>query len=460
MNFSRPLLFLFAFLKLASLSLAINQPLDETKVFEWWDDGLVTPEEASEILDLIQEGNFEEACRLSETLALESCEEKISGPKKKRPVKASTPKRDRKVSVFSPEGYVAWTARMDSLGNLEKQFTDMNIRFYRYSLHLGSHSQLAYRNEGHEAYFGQIASNEFHSLLPTDTLWGTSVIYSLGNFQLQGTLDTSLYWNGRLGYKFQKNASASIFYWDSFRIPQEIASGGIQLRLPWMDLSGWYQRGQDFPLLKIRLHQKTTGFSWQTTAYFHGKDIPEISRLSTTLLKNRFSGTQQISLTAASLWNSRITANARLMIPQENDSLKGRLKVTAESGPSALRGLFSVTCLEAQQQCPENDFRWKVSSGFLPDFTLEGDVRSRHTRRKGFSVPRIQGSVTYHPADQIKARLVLQFPRGAPQEKTQIRTETTIGTNFIQSQLVVTFQRVRTQEFHPVHGLIQLKWLF
>ncbi|SHK74316.1 hypothetical protein SAMN05720468_10649 [Fibrobacter sp. UWEL] len=463
---------------------ADHTPLQESQIFDWWDDGLITAEEAGELLDLIQDGNFEEACLLSQALALESCEEEKTVQKRIAP-------------SLTPEGYVSWTARMDSLGMLERHFTDLNIRFYRYSLHLGTHSQLAYKNHGSEAYFGQISTRELHSQIPTDTLWGTGILYPVGKFQLQASLDTALHWNTSLGYKFQKNVTASLFYWDGFRRPRELALGGIQLKTPWLDFAGWYQRGQDAPLLKLRLHQKSTAksaggtngksstvgtggkppavkVSWQTTAYYHGTDIPEIARLSPTLLKNEFTGTQQVSATVPALWNSRLTANAQVSIPQENDAtgksqgradiptnaLKGRLKVSAESGPDALRGLFSITCLEAESHCPENDLRVKLTSGYFQQFTLEGAIKSRHTRGEGFSVPQSQVYLTYHPADQIKARMVLQFPKGSPRKNTQIRTETTVGTNHIQSQLLVTFRKIRNKEFHPVHGIVQVKWLF
>lgn len=440
-----------------------TRPIQESQIFDWWDDGLITAEEANELLDLIQDENFEEACLLSQALALETCDD------------VRRQKDVHKTPSLNPEGYVSWTARMDSLGMLERQFTDLNIKFYRYSLHLGTHAQLSYKNEGSEAYFGQISSKEFHSLIPTDTLWGTSLLYPAGNFRLQAALDTALHWNAALGFNFQKDFTARLFYWDDFRSPRRQASGSIQLKMPWLDLAGWYQRGQDAPLLKIRLHRRVKTVSWQSTAYYHGADIPEIARLSPTLQKERFTGIQQISTSVPSLWNSKLSANIQVAVPLETASpegsqgraeatptntLKGRLKVSAESGTHALRGLISLTCQNADSLCPDRDLRVKLTSGYFQQFTLEGAIKSRHTSHKGFSVPQSQAYLTYHPAEQLKARVILQFPKGAPQKSTQIRTETTIGSNHIQSQLVVTFKKNRDNEFHPVHGIIQVKWLF
>lgn len=48
--------------------------LDEAAVFKWWDDGLISAEEATEMLNLLEEGNQEEACLLAETYSLEDCQ--------------------------------------------------------------------------------------------------------------------------------------------------------------------------------------------------------------------------------------------------------------------------------------------------------------------------------------------------------------------------------------------------
>ena len=68
--------------------------LDESQVFEWWDDGIIDSDEAREILDLLEEGNEQEACLLAEVYALESCASqekefpKATKPQKKSKVKS------------------------------------------------------------------------------------------------------------------------------------------------------------------------------------------------------------------------------------------------------------------------------------------------------------------------------------------------------------------------------------
>ena len=65
-------------------TVAASQSLDEAKVFEWWDSGVINSDEAREILDLIEEGNLQEACMLAEVYALEGCTTESSREKPHR----------------------------------------------------------------------------------------------------------------------------------------------------------------------------------------------------------------------------------------------------------------------------------------------------------------------------------------------------------------------------------------
>ena len=79
---------------LASLLLLVATPraaVTEAQVFDWWDAGVITPEQAQEFLDLLEEGNAEEACLLAEVYAQESCEEN-QAPRKRRPPKKTATK--------------------------------------------------------------------------------------------------------------------------------------------------------------------------------------------------------------------------------------------------------------------------------------------------------------------------------------------------------------------------------
>ena len=172
--------FLLAFLILANIiQAAIETELNEAQVFEWWDDGIIDSDEAREILDLLEEGNDQEACILAEVYALESCSieenapQKSSDPQKtpkdkKRKVAKKTGKQQERPSLV-PHGYAEWRGRTDSLGHLESQRTEIRLNFYRYSLRLGSQSLLTYKNAGSEAYFGQVSTKELHNAIPLDT---------------------------------------------------------------------------------------------------------------------------------------------------------------------------------------------------------------------------------------------------------------------------------------------------
>jgi hypothetical protein len=178
---------------------AAETELNEAQVFEWWDDGIIDSDEAREILDLLEEGNTQEACMLAEVYALESCASRDPVPAKTKKnketkVRQKKPKQESRPSL-TPHGFVEWRGRTDSLGHFESQHTEIRIQFYRFTLRLGTQSLLTYKNAGSEAHLGQISTKELHSAIPLDTLWGTALYYPLysplGTFRLGGLLDTA-----------------------------------------------------------------------------------------------------------------------------------------------------------------------------------------------------------------------------------------------------------------------------
>ena len=90
--------FIAALLALGVLQ-ATASPLDEAKVFDWWDNGIISAEEATEILDLLEEGNQEEACLLAQVYAQESCEEPPTPKGKSATSRKNMPKSPRRPLV-------------------------------------------------------------------------------------------------------------------------------------------------------------------------------------------------------------------------------------------------------------------------------------------------------------------------------------------------------------------------
>lgn len=457
---------------------------DEAQVFEWWDDGLISGEEAEELLGKIQEGASWEACHLVEALALEPCKAQVMPSEKDESAKGET---------LAAKGYVVYKVRLDSLGKMNKETLDLDVSFYRLNLHLGTRNLLSYRNGGAEAFFGQIAAREFHSQIGTDTLWGTAVHYPVGNFQVQAALDTALNFQAGLGFK-RRDFSINGFVWyhPSEKIPEvsaddplavssggsqvgsvaasQAGSAGLQLKIPNGEIASWWQPGQQAPLTRIHL-QKTfrkkdfLQVSWQTTAYFHGTEIPEQANLSATLQKNRFTGTQVIAATFPTSWgdwqwDSKLAATARVFSPLGSDSLKGRFKLSAETGPQKLRGTAYWTCLETSDHCRQNDLQLKISSRNSTDFSFGAAVKGRHTRNEGFAPPQTEGFALYKPTENLSSKISVIIPKGDPGTQTQIRSESFLGNEHFQSTLVVTFRCTPDENCHPIRGIFQLKWLF
>ena len=464
----------------AAIALGVLQatasPLDEAKVFDWWDNGIITAEEATEILDLLEEGNQEEACLLAQVYAQESCEEPPTQKGKSATSRKNMPKSPRRPSL-APHGYVDWKGRIDSTGHLESQRTELQVQFYRYTLRLGSQELLAYKNQGSEAYLGDISTRELHSQIPLDTLWGTALLYPLGNFHAAGLLDTAKTTQVRLGYGKRGTATIEAFYWHGFG-DGDVHSLGLQTKTPFAQVAAWWQHGQDFPLIKIQLYGsgknrdgKNRGkgiertaqpvvYSWRTTAYIHREDIPRWARLSNTIQKSRYWGSQSLSMRAPGLLNTKVTANAGLISPLDADTMAVRLKLGSESGPEFLRVAASGTCRDAGSNCRETDWKGGLNTSPWELWTLGASVRVRHARPEGFAPPHLELSNLFRDPSKSYTKFTLIAPKGQPQDDLRLRTEFLISGDFLDFSLICTFKGMELLEPVPVRGFAEAKVRF
>ena len=463
-----PCRFIAAALTLGVLQAAAS-PLNEAKVFDWWDNGIVTAEEATEILDLLEEGNQEEACLLAQVYAQESCEKPPSQKVKAASSRAATPKSPRRTDK-TPHGYIDWKGRIDSTGHLESHRTELQVQFYRDTLRLGSQELLTYKNQGSEAYFGDISTRELHSQIPLDTLWGTSLLYPLGPFHVAGLLDTAKTTQVRLGYGQRGTGSAEIFYWHGFGNGDvqatEIHSLGLQAKTPFAQVAAWWQYGQEFPLIKILLYgsekrdRAGTVYSWRTTAYIHREDIPRWARLSNTIQKSRYWGSQSLSMRAPDLLDTKVTANAGLISPLDADTMAVRLKLGGESGPEFLRVAASVTCRDAGSNCQVTDWKGGLNASPWDLWVLGASVRVRHARPEGFAPPHLELSNLFRDFSNNYTKFTLIAPKGRPQDDLRLRTEFLISGVFLDFSLVCTFKGMERLEPIPVRGFAEAKVRF
>lgn len=504
-------------------------PLSESKVFDWWDNGIITAEEATEILDLLEEGNQEEACLLAQTYAQEPCDETASGKTRAGSTlgKISSSKKSTKAPTrpsLTPHGYIDWKGRIDSTGHLESHRTELQVQFYRYTLRLGSQELLAYKNQGSEAYFGDISTRELHSQIPLDTLWGTALLYPFGNFHVAGLLDTAKTTQFRLGYGRRGIASVEAFYWHGFgnstsgtssagdtdiapsadtdlRADSETAysthihSLGMQTKFPFGQVAAWWQHGQEFPLIKVQLYgsekkerddengagnanagktvskagQNGAGnsgqggavtYSWRTTAYIHREKFPRYARLSKTIQKSRFWGSQNLSVRAPDLLDTRVSADGTLIEPLDADTMAVRLKLGAESGPEFLRFSASATCRDAGSNCRQTD--WKGGLNLTPWelWALGASARVRHDRPEGFSPPHLEFSSKFTDSGQSYTKFTFFLPKGRPRDDMRLRSEFLISGDYLDISLVCTFKDVQRLHLTPLRGFAEAKVRF
>lgn len=454
------------FLSAHPLAASISEP----QVFEWWDSGIISGEEAEEMLILLDEGNTQEACLLAEVYAQESCVEE-SGEKS---VGGDNPPRNLKKdrTLKSVSGYVLWKGRTDSAGHLEKWHTELRVDFYRFSLRLGSQEILTYKNQAAEAHFGQVSTRELHSQIPLDTLWGTALQYPLGNFKIGALLDTALNTQGRVSYagKGRPGFTLDAIYWHRFSgnnsaSPRHsgLNSGAFQIKTQPLSAAIWYQQHQDFPLVRLQLQNvekmSFAQLNYRASAYIHGDSLPEQSHLSASLAKNRFWGTQTIGFTFPQALNSKLSLSTRMLVPLDADTASGRLKLSAESGPRAFRGAVSATCLEASDGCPTNDIKLQGTAQLQEELKFFASARSRHHRGEGFARPHLEAGPLYQIEDN-KAKFTLILPNANPSEKIMFRSEAQVKISPLEWSLAVTFRQEKDEKIHPIHGAFQTKCFF
>lgn len=443
------------------LLLAFTAPraaVTEAQVFDWWDAGIITPEQAQEFLDLLEEGNTEEACLLAEVYAQERCEE----------AKKSAPERAKKSghSHLRPQGYILSKIRLDSAGHVESHREELRVEFYRYTLLLGSQELLSYRNTGSEAHFGNISTKELHSHIPLDTLWGTALLYPFGNFHLAAMLDSSSVTQARAGYAFDRRTSASIAYWHGASTDEHhhFHSASLQTSSPIGKASVWYQAKQDAPLVKIEFRSPASrplaAIGWRTTAYFHGDSVPTLARLSSTILKSRLWGSQTVTATAKELLDSRLEANMRIINPLHSDSVSARAKATLQSGPVWARAGLSATCIELSENCRESDWKPSLQSSFAEHWTAGSSARARYTRGEGFDDPRLEFSLRYQDIPGNYAKIAIVAPDGFATRALELRNEARFTGDFLALSIAATFRRNVSGSLHPSRGNVTAKLLF
>ena len=420
-------------------------PFDAAQVFEWWDDGIITAEEADEIFSRLEEENYDEACLLAEVYAQEPC------PKPAQAKSAS--QNAQKTPGIIPHGNVSWKGQYNSDGHLKKHREELQIQFYYFKLRLGSQELFTYRRNDTEAYFGQVSTQEFHSHIPLDTMWGTALLYPIGKFRIGAFLDTSKAFNAHLDYKPSRQNQAGITFW-RFTDASVIA---LQARTTLGQISTWYQFGQDRPLIKVQLQSEKKQLSWKTIAYLHGDSLPQGVNLSKGIAENWLWASQTITAKWPEAQNTELSIKARILSPIASDSVKSdsvsaRFKATITSGPKRFRPSLSATCTEASNNCNTTEWKGAVESAWEP-FSFKAGANYRYDRTNT-KPPRIELGATYHGGHAL-AKLTVAFPKTSPAKGISVQNEIKIDAEPLGCDFVFAFKKTKTSPFRPSFAHIQ-----
>ena len=419
--------------------MASKPPFSEAQVFEWWDDGIITPEEADEIFTRLEEENFDEACLLAEVYAQEPCA--TNSPSKK--AKPQSPN----IPSIVPHGHLSWKGQYDSDGHLKKHREELQIQFYYFKLRLGSQELLSYRRDNFEAHFGQISTAELHSHIPLDTLWGTALLFPVGRLRLGAFLDTSRTFQARMAFHMDRSNEIESVFWKF----QDASAIAMQARTRLGQISAWYQFGQDLPLVKIQLQSEKQLLSWKTTAYIHGDSIPQGLNLSKGIIENWLWASQTITAHWPEILNTDFSVKTRILSPTATDSISARFKMSLESGPNRLRAGFSATCLEASENCDRTEWLGSLESSW-EHLTFKASAKVRHATET--KPPKLEFGAGYHN-DNASAKLTVSFPEAAPNRAVAVQNEVRINSDWLDGHFVFAFKKTRTKPFQPNFAHLQ-----
>ena len=438
-----------------TLQSAATQPITEAQVFEWWDDGIITPEEADEIFSRLEEQNYDEACLLAEVYAQEPCatpKKKQAKPRTKK--KSQPPPKVAKDTVsIIPHGHLAWKAQYDSDGHLKKLRKELQVRFYYFRFRMGSQELLSYRRDGLEAHFGQVSTLEIHSHLPLDTLWGAALLYPIGKFRLGALLDSSKTIHTRISFLPNRQNEITASFW---KLPSQSAID-LQARTTLGQISAWYQIGQDMPLFKIQLQSEMKHLSWKTTAYLHGDPVPQGLNLSKGIVENWLWASQTFNFHWQDDFNTVLSAKARLLSPVGSDSVSARFKASLTSGPDRLRPSLSITCVEASDNCNTTEWKPSIESSW-ERVTLNASAKFRHDDKT--KPPKIELAASYRPSQNAFVKILFALPNGNPVNAISFQNELKLDSDWLGCDLVFAFKKTKKSHFQPNFAHLQASLKF
>ena len=161
----------FLVLFLFSPSFAIT----ETEVLEWFDDGLIETIEVYDFLELLENGNDEEAEALAFSLGLL---EKEKMPKR-------TPKNF--------QGSFSSRLSLDSSGNIISHKEELLLKYSAWNFRGDNFGRwlLAYQKDNYEALGGYLNDSDIKFLFPLQTIPGSWIAFHNSIFSLGGLLGTN-----------------------------------------------------------------------------------------------------------------------------------------------------------------------------------------------------------------------------------------------------------------------------
>ena len=438
----------------AACTLAISAwGISESEIFELWDEGLILPEEASEIILLLEDGNEEEAEMLArvygiETTGMARVSENTSTQKK------SGKKKSKKAHPLV-EGHLSYRERFDSTGNSESRKYELMMKFYRFTLHKGSRELLEYSHKGYKAYLGDISTKELESRIPLDTMWGALARLPVGIFRMEALIDTAGIFSGGLGASFGKtlDVDGKFFHTENGKYAY------MGITLPYGNVAVMGDTKMSSPLLRIRMRAlRDEEISWAANVYIHGSSVPEIVNLSGTIRQSLLFATEEVSLRLKEFLDTRISTALQVLRPLDSDSISTKANAKLEAGYGYVRGSIYGLCTETAVGCERLTLRGKIITSLEAGRgTVSIAGSAGYTRNKDgvWGRPKTEAGVTFTEAGIGHAAFSIAFPDTRPQDRMNAKVEFDIREGNLGISLAATFKKKKNATFKPSHSIVK-----
>lgn len=410
--------------------------LTAEQVFWWWDDGLIEANEASDLLELIENDDEDAACEMAEALGLEHCEKE----------------------EFAGKGYVRYRESRNSADSviLRKLDAELHYNAYSFKVTVPGEWQLGYSRGRFEALLGTIDYRDIGILMPLEDYDGMWSAIRDDEFSLGGLIMTDTTFGAMFG-------AGPLSFW-GFAGP-ELRAVSASGEVEYANLSVFYANEMESPLFRAQVKYATKTapkFAWNGVLWAHADTtLPEMLNVTSSVKKSLVwsSQTQKFTLKG---YAASFTEKLQVPINADTGSVSTSLAGTFKKTASTFRGLLGFACRDASTSCGKPQIRVEPQivlgkASLYSKFRLQGDSFSELDH-----FPRVVAGAKISSTEKTFARAEFTYPEGGRSSSSpwRISEEGGLKAKNIQLSLRFVLASYPGENFKPDRVGVTAKYIF